>query len=236
MKAALVGLTALVGIIALAPERASAVTVTNLGLPPSLNAGLAPSGVPTQTGQINVASNPWGPSNTSTSWWYAGDNNSNIATFSFATPQTAFELLWGSPNLGNEIQFFSTQGASVPFLTVTSNNPNDPSNPPAPNSSSGFTVTLNGITTTTLTPAVPGLGPNTDLEGDLILISLLAGDGSFEKVQLDNNGPSAFGRFEFSDVSAVPLPATWSMMLIGFAGLGFLAYRKRNNRLTEIAA
>ncbi len=29
------------------------------------------------------------------------------------------------------------------------------------------------------------------------------------------------------DVSGVPEPSTWAMMALGFAGLGFLAYRKR---------
>lgn len=30
------------------------------------------------------------------------------------------------------------------------------------------------------------------------------------------------------NVAAVPEPATWAMMLLGFAGIGFLAYRRRN--------
>jgi hypothetical protein len=29
---------------------------------------------------------------------------------------------------------------------------------------------------------------------------------------------------------AVPEPSTWAMMLLGFAGLGFMAYRKTKNR------
>ena len=32
--------------------------------------------------------------------------------------------------------------------------------------------------------------------------------------------------FEFSNVNAVPEPATWAMMILGFLGLGFLGYRK----------
>jgi hypothetical protein len=28
--------------------------------------------------------------------------------------------------------------------------------------------------------------------------------------------------------TAVPEPATWAMMLLGFAGLGFMAYRRKN--------
>ena len=30
-------------------------------------------------------------------------------------------------------------------------------------------------------------------------------------------------------VAAVPEPSTWAMMLLGFAGVGFAAYRKRKN-------
>ena len=29
-------------------------------------------------------------------------------------------------------------------------------------------------------------------------------------------------------ISAVPEPSTWAMMILGFAGVGFLAYRRRN--------
>jgi hypothetical protein len=29
-------------------------------------------------------------------------------------------------------------------------------------------------------------------------------------------------------ISAVPEPSTWAMMILGFAGIGFMAYRRRN--------
>jgi hypothetical protein len=32
-----------------------------------------------------------------------------------------------------------------------------------------------------------------------------------------------------ANISAVPEPSTWAMMILGFAGVGFLAYRRRNN-------
>ncbi len=32
----------------------------------------------------------------------------------------------------------------------------------------------------------------------------------------------------FNGVSAVPEPSTWAMMLLGFAGIGFMAYRRKN--------
>jgi hypothetical protein len=31
-------------------------------------------------------------------------------------------------------------------------------------------------------------------------------------------------------VSAVPEPSTWAMMILGFAGVGFMTYRRRNQR------
>jgi PEP-CTERM motif len=37
---------------------------------------------------------------------------------------------------------------------------------------------------------------------------------------------SAQNSFEITNISAVPEPATWAMMLLGFLGLGFLGYRK----------
>jgi hypothetical protein len=29
-------------------------------------------------------------------------------------------------------------------------------------------------------------------------------------------------------VAAVPEPSTWAMMILGFAGIGYIAYRRRN--------
>jgi hypothetical protein len=34
--------------------------------------------------------------------------------------------------------------------------------------------------------------------------------------------------FVTATISAVPEPSTWAMMILGFAGVGFLAYRRRN--------
>src|SRR5665213_927819 len=37
---------------------------------------------------------------------------------------------------------------------------------------------------------------------------------------------SAQNSFEITNISAVPEPATWAMMILGFLGIGFLGYRK----------
>jgi PEP-CTERM motif len=54
-------------------------------------------------------------------------------------------------------------------------------------------------------------------------------------VNLGNFGPNidltinGFGAFVIGGVvEAVPEPSTWAMMLIGFAGLGFVGYRTKS--------
>lgn len=35
-----------------------------------------------------------------------------------------------------------------------------------------------------------------------------------------------------TEVAAVPEPSTWAMMVLGFAGVGFMAYRRKNNKVS----
>ncbi|MDN3275965.1 PEPxxWA-CTERM sorting domain-containing protein [Frankia sp. RB7] len=42
--------------------------------------------------------------------------------------------------------------------------------------------------------------------------------------------------FEFAFTSPVPEPSTWAMMILGFAGVGFMAYRRRNQASALTAA
>jgi hypothetical protein len=48
------------------------------------------------------------------------------------------------------------------------------------------------------------------------------------------NGPSYIGLDDVS-VTAVPEPATWTMMIVGFAGVGFLAYRRKSKPALMVA-
>jgi hypothetical protein len=49
------------------------------------------------------------------------------------------------------------------------------------------------------------------------------GAGFYDVESTNTNGAA-----EFTLTAAVPGPSTWAMMILGFVGVGFMAYRKRN--------
>jgi len=48
---------------------------------------------------------------------------------------------------------------------------------------------------------------------------------------LGNPSDPIVGHISDSVVAAVPEPSTWAMMILGFAGVGFMAYRRRSQSL-----
>jgi PEP-CTERM motif len=54
------------------------------------------------------------------------------------------------------------------------------------------------------------------------LISLMGASGE-QYVGLDNVD------LEQTSVGGVPEPSTWAMIILGFCGLGFVAYRRKQN-------
>jgi hypothetical protein len=58
-------------------------------------------------------------------------------------------------------------------------------------------------------------------DGSPFSIGTVSGNDIFE------TGPSGFGVGTLA-VSAVPEPSTWAMMILGFAGIGFMAYRRKS--------
>jgi hypothetical protein len=92
-------------------------------------------------------------------------------------------------------------------------------NLPGPRLSIGFTAGPDVITSNATIPAVP-YHPSVF---DLMFVSYMSPTGSYW-LELDN----------LAGVSAVPEPATWAMMILGFAGVGFLAYRRSKKQ--QVAA
>jgi PEP-CTERM motif len=67
-----------------------------------------------------------------------------------------------------------------------------------------------------------------------ILSSFNIGQGSGDTVYelpnfiLGRSPAGAWGPAQVSQISAVPEPSTWAMMILGFAGIGFMAYRRKS--------
>ena len=70
-------------------------------------------------------------------------------------------------------------------------------------------------------------------------IVLNSGDGTnylddfFNSSTVVNSG--GFAGVTYTEVTAVPEPSTWAMVILGFAGVGFMAYR-RKSKLALMAA
>jgi hypothetical protein len=78
-----------------------------------------------------------------------------------------------------------------------------------------FSTTGSLVSSTTANFPVPPSG-----EGTLTLV----GDIAF----------SAVGSIDVN-VAPVPEPSTWAMMILGFSGIGYLTYRRRNQRALNVA-
>jgi hypothetical protein len=133
-------------------------------------------------------------------------------TLTFSGAQNSFGLYWGSIDSYNSIAFFSG-GNITPFLTLFGN-------------------TLS---------AVPALGSNGNQFGPLTNAYVTFTGLSFDKIVLASSANS----FEFDNISysglnnsiaPVPEPSTWAMMILGFTGIGFLAYRRKRNEGAVAAA
>ena len=80
------------------------------------------------------------------------------------------------------------------------------------------------------TPFAPG---NTDLQAwtrDAML------DPDWLRIGTDIVGGNTFNMaFSITGVNAVPEPSTWAMLILGFASIGFMAYRRKNKMALNAA-
>jgi hypothetical protein len=95
------------------------------------------------------------------------------------------------------------------------------------------TVTLWGVTATKSASGDNGADPNEVVQITDLLSATLSASVSGEQFSV-LDGP-VYGQRYGGVAYASPLPSTWTMMLIGLAGLGFVAYR-RGKHSTAIAA
>jgi hypothetical protein len=69
------------------------------------------------------------------------------------------------------------------------------------------------------------IGPGEHADDLFFGTDLLASSATL--LLVDGNG--RFSTTTFDTVAAVPEPSTWGMMILGFAGIGFMTYRRRSS-------
>jgi hypothetical protein len=137
----------------------------------------------------------------------------------FGTPDAAAHQWW---NIGeqNGSAGFNLSGNA---LTIVWGSPNN-DNTLTFYSGVGGLGTSHAVTTNDLLAAfAPPVGNNQNPGGYLFNFDLTT-LGGFDSVKF-STGQTAF---EFAFTTAVPEASTWAMMILGFAGVGFMAYRRRN--------
>lgn len=155
------------------------------------------------------------PATSTTNYFVVGSqgvlpSSATVSTLAL-TDYTTFSLLWGSIDTFNSIQFFDN-GVQV------------------------------GQTFTGTDFAAPPSGPNGNtVSNDTNRYVFFTFDGGqrFDTVRFNSSGVA----FEMDNLAfggagnvetPVPEASTWGMMILGFAGLGFLSYRRRNRQAVRL--
>lgn len=130
-------------------------------------------------------------------------------TITYASAKTYFGLYWGSVDTYNTIDFYL----------------------------GGVLIAGGHYTGADITPLLAD-GAQLDYTSNrYVVFSGL----TYDKVILGSSGPggnfpNSTPAFEIDNIAAgVPEPATWAMMLLGFAGIGFVAYRRTRKGAIAIA-
>jgi hypothetical protein len=85
-----------------------------------------------------------------------------------------------------------------------------------------------GTNTSTLISSIPFGFPA--FQGALTAFDFTVGPGNYSLAfDLNNSGGPFALRVGDLQIAAVPEPSTWAMMILGFAGVGFMAYRRKNH-------
>jgi hypothetical protein len=149
-----------------------------------------------------------------TSHYLWGLTNGALVTFS--TPVTYFDFYWGS------IDALTTSNGSTRYdntlYVQTYNN--------------GVTGTDLVAANTLLNPVVNGFGDQFSANDNQWFQVSLASGGAIDAFL----GTSTSNAFEFDMPGAIPEPSTWVMMVLGFGGLGFAAWRTKKGPIAAFTA
>jgi hypothetical protein len=105
---------------------------------------------------------------------------------------------------------------------------------------SSLSFQLEGVESFTITASNGGVSEVTNVTNSDNQYTTISGSGlTFVTITTDDpDGFKSMKQFEINQGApppAVPEPATWAMMLLGFAGVGFTAYRRRRTSAVRVA-
>jgi hypothetical protein len=184
----------------------------------ALNAQFTSAGAVIRTGTDSTSSAPWvgplqqtggpllgGPGRDITQYLSIGGGASETINFAPGTIATTLGLYWGSVDAFNQIQFLRN-GSVID--------------------------TFNG---TNISPLLANGGQTAFSSNRYVTFS---GLGAFDEVILGGIPGNTQNAFEIDNItamtSAVPETSTWAMMILGFFGVGFMAYRKKNQKTLSL--
>lgn len=150
--------------------------------------------------QSNNGWSPYGTTDTTHQWWNIGEGGGQVT---FNLSGNALNIIWGSPN--------NISASSLTDVNLVS----------FYDGANGGGNLIGSVSVTDLVSLFPGQIVNDQQPGYLIGFNMVP---TFNSVVF-STGPTAF---EFAFASPVPEPSTWAMMILGFAGVGFMAYRRRS--------
>ncbi|MEH2529816.1 hypothetical protein V1277_003809 [Bradyrhizobium sp. AZCC 1588] len=106
----------------------------------------------------------------------------------------------------------------------------------ANNGSAGLNVSITDGTSNTLLLSESVTAPATSEPSTWVRFAFnFIADGTSNTISFNElNGPSYIGLDDVS-VAAVPEPATWAMMILGFSAVGFMAYRRKSTPALMVA-
>jgi len=152
-------------------------------------------------------------------WTQTGDTSFS-GVDPFAARSGAFGAYFGPVQTGGISQTFATT-ANTTYVAAFSLAHDDNLRP------NSFSWSWNGVTQPS-----PNF-TNAAAFGYTDFSSLVLATGSSSTIAFSFSEPQSFWRLDNVTVSvaAVPEPSTWAMMILGFAGIGFMAYRRNKPTL-----
>jgi hypothetical protein len=133
------------------------------------------------------------------------ESGSGSFTVTTPTPSTSFDTV------GNGLTAMTFTIDSMTFNLLNS-------------TSAGVGFNNNGLGTPEIINTINYTGQN-----DSFVFQLSAGGFGYTFTDSANNNLSSKGTIVATLAPAVPEPATWAMMILGFAGVGFMTYRRKQN-------